>query len=304
MKAIISFFLIYISFLQGSALAFPAYQKAPAPSVLTAEKIYKNTINAYKEIESYSYINYQGEYTWFNQEKMDRAKDDYGSLIKRYGNESHNGFLNDFNGLQSSDNSSFTSSPFKKGVYGYKFLKPFIVKMVLLESDYLPAILHKSILEYRPDKDPKKFVFLPRGSKTFSMTRSIYDESGSFLTMNWTADIFLMQQQHNNGSLRLVGREKIAERDCYVLEFFSFNKEKEFQMIKKDLESKGIPGDINLKLYKSSFELIKKNFSKVKYWIDEDRFIIVKKEEYIDDKLYSSKLYRDIEINNLRLKDF
>ena len=176
--------------------------------------------------------------------------------------------------------------------------------MVLLKSDYLPAILNKSILEYRPDKDPRKFVFLPRGSKTFSMTRSIYDESGSFLTMNWTADIFFMQQQHNNGSLRLAGKERIGGRDCYVLEFFSFNNGKDFKLIKKDLESKGIPSDINLKLYKFSLELVKKNFSKVKYWIDEDKFIIVKKEEYIDNKLYSSKLYKDIEINNLRLKDF
>ena len=73
-------------------------------------------------------------------------------------------------------------------------------------------------------------------------------------------------------------------------------------MIKEGLN--GIPEAINLKLQKSSLESREKNFSKIKYWIDEEKFIIVKKEEYIDDKLYSSKLYKDIKINNLRLKDF
>ncbi|HUU49553.1 MAG TPA: hypothetical protein VMW81_01180 [Nitrospinota bacterium] len=303
MKTIISFFLIYIFSLQGSALAFPKYQKVSASPVLTAEKIYKNTINAYKEIESYSYTNYQGEYTWFNKEKMDRAKDNYDSLIDRYGNESHNGFLNDFNGLSSSEKNSFTSSKFKKGVYGYKFLKPFIVKMVLLESDYLPAILHKSILEYRPDKDPKKFMFLPRGSSAFSITRSIYDESGSFLTMNWTVDLLMMHLQHENGTLGLAEKEKVDGRDCYVLEF-SFKKDREPFMIKQNLKSHGIPIDINAKVYTSLFNLAKKNFSKVKYWVDDGKFIVIKKEEYINDKLYSSKEYRNIKINNLSLKDF
>ena len=49
---------------------------------------------------------------------------------------------------------------------------------------------------------------------------------------------------------------------------------------------------------------MKKNFSKVRYWIDDDQFVIVKVVEYIDGRLYSSRLYKDIEINNLSLDDF
>jgi len=292
MKTIINYILVFFFFFPNISLASKENPQASTPQKLNAEKIYKNVLQAYKNIKSYSYTNYQGGYDWFVKKALERAKSNYAPLISRYGNGYENG----------SNNHNNQSSEFKKGIYGYKFLKPFNIQMALVESDYVPSILNNSVLTYRPDKNPKTFKFYPRAS-SFSLTRSIYEESGNFLTMNWTVDLLMMQLQHENGTLRLAEKEKVDGRDCYVLEF-SFKKDREPFIIKQNLKSHGIPVDINPQICISLFDFIKKKLSKVKYWIDNNKFIIVKIEEYIDDKFYSSKEYRNIKINNLSLEDF
>lgn len=294
MKSLFNLFLILLFVLFTNTPLFSQENKNGSPSQMTAEGVYENTLQSYKRIKSYSYTNYLAAYDWFAQKAIEKAKNNYGTYINRVESE----YL-DNNGKKD----RYDPSRFKKGIYGYKFLKPFTIEMVLIESDYVPSLINNSILRYRPDKDPKRFKFHLRGSPTFSVTRSIYDESGGLLTMNWTIDLIMMEELYQNGTLRLVGKEKIDGRDCYLLEF-SFDKDMQSWMIKPNFLSYDIPKDIYHQLYASLFDITKKNFSKVRYWIDDDQFVIVKVVEYIDGRLYSSRLYKDIEINNLSPEDF
>ena len=134
MKIIISCLIISLFFSPGIAFVKqdnPATNPSP---VLTAEEIYKNTLNAYRNIESYTYINHQGEYDWFQKEAMNRVENNYGSLINKYKN-GYSDYIKDHNSSSNDNNNrdySIESSQFKKGIYGYKFLKPFIIQMVLI----------------------------------------------------------------------------------------------------------------------------------------------------------------------------
>lgn len=297
--AIMKTLIVATLFLVG--IFSPAGLMASAP--LNGETIYQKTLNAYHHIKSYSYINYQGEYNLFSKEAEEGAKENYGAFAKGFG-YNHEDYYDQNGFIKNDRNNPFKDSQFKRGTYQYKFMKPFIIQMALVNSDYLPKILHKSVMTYRPDKDPAVFRFFPRASSFFSLSRSIDDESGSFLTMNWTTDLIKMQFLNENGTVRLLEKEKIDGRDCYVLEFFSLNGTKGKKTAGARLLSSGIPKDISVKIDKSLSGIAKKNFSSVKYWIDAEKFIIVKIEEYIQGHLYSSKTYKDIKINQLALKDF
>ena len=280
---------------------FSAGLLAAAP--LDGKAIYQKTLDAYHHIKSYSYINHQGEYNLFSKETEEGAKESYGAFAKGFGYNYENYY--DQNGfIKNNQNNPFKNSQFKQGTYQYKFMKPFIIQMALVNSDYLPEILHKSVMTYRPDKDPGVFRFFPRSSSFFSLSRSIDDESGSFLTMNWTTDLIKMQFLNENGTVRLLEKEKIDGRDCYILEFSSINERSGDNTTGTRFLLSDIPKDISTKIDQSLSGITKKNFSSVKYWIDAEKFFIVKIEEYIQGHTYSSKTYKDIKINQLSLTDF
>jgi hypothetical protein len=305
---IIRYFFIFYFSLAGTVFAASQDHGAKNPLNVSAESIYQQTIESYQHIQSYSYTNYEGEYDLFVKKKEENAKENYGTLAGKYGYDYQDYYKKDQNGMtpdSKNNDDLFTNSQFKKGVYQYKFLKPFIIQMSLVDTDYIPSILNNSVMVYRPDENPKVFRFYPRSSSYFSLSRSIFDESGGFLTMNWTTDIIKMKLLHERGKLQKnAGKESIDGRSCYTLEFSSFDREAGKEIIGRNLQSFHVPLAIYPQLHNTIVGVLEKNFSKVKYWIDAEKLVIVKVEEYINGQLYSSKVYKDIKINNLSLKDF
>jgi len=270
--------LIFLFFLHFFCLeTFGAEVSSPC-ELLSAIK------DSYESIESYSYTNYQGEYDTFNRQFQEEASSEYSDVSGNYGG--------------GEENNISTGSEFKKGVYNVNFSKPFSVKMEIVSSDYTPSALDNAFFEYAPGVYPEIFTvtilgfgFIPIGS-----SRSIKDNTGDFLVMNWTVDLLEVEHLLSIGKPDFLRSESLDGKDTCVLEI-DFPSPVNSSCPAYELGD--IPQEIKFKIdYIMGFPAMAK-ISSVKYWIDKDELVIVKREQYIDGKLHSERLYKNISIKRI-----
>jgi outer membrane lipoprotein-sorting protein len=258
--------------------------KSSAEEIKNPSELLNRIQECYKKINSYTYTNYQGEYDTFNKEFQKETHKNYGDLEDKYGNKE--------------DNKVSDKPEYKEGNYEVSFVKPYSIKMKILSSDYIPDVLKNAVFIYRPDEDPKNFKvkILGLGFIPLDFTRSIEKENtGDFLVMNWTADLIVMNYLSSNGTSS-VKKEKCEKKDAYLLEI----KFPENLKPKKPSYKLGdIPSEAKYKIDYVLASLERAKYSSVKYWIDAKDFVIVKREEYINNKLYSTRLFKDITINSI-----
>jgi hypothetical protein len=190
----------------------------------------------------------------------------------------------------------------KKSCYTYKFMKPYLCQMVIVHSDFTPKFMDGAMLTYRPDKDPKVFWAKLKFSPV-ALKRPIISESGGFLSGNWTMTLIVMNHHRQNGVMKLAGREKFDGRDTYLLRFL-FPSHDNIKPYKVDPVKWQVPVEMFSKVKEQLESLEKEKQSEVTYWIDAERFIILKTQNKVAGKVHWTETFRDIKINHLTEKDF
>jgi len=261
-----------------------AYGKIKDP-----EELFKKVVSTYQALKSYEFVNYKKGYDTFSKERETETKGTYGEVGKKIGKKVE---MNEVS----------QKPQIKEGVYEVRFKKPFLLQMKIIKSDFCPSVVYGTVITYRPDKDPNvwwaKLKYMP-----VAMKRSVKkDDSGGFFSMGWAFSIINMHNQKKNGIMKIKGMEKVQGRDCYLLEFtFDPKRVKPYQ---PNLKEWGVPAALESELNNTIRGLKKQKTSSVKYWIDAQRFLILKSEEYVRGKFHWQDEYRDIKLNHLSAEDF
>lgn len=239
---------------------------------------------SYNNINSYSYTNYQGEYDTFSKEYQKETEEKYGDLNSQYGDGS---------------SGEVSSQPeYKQGTYQVVFQKSYNISMKIISSDYTPSVLDNAEFIYKPSQDPKNFTvkILGLGFIPLEFKRSITEEnSGDFLVMNWTVDLINIEYLFQNGQAAISGKETVDGHSAYVLEFdFSPN----LLPSVPSYELGKIPEQAKEKIDYTLGSLGRAHFTKIKYWVDTESFVIIKREQYIGKTLHSTRLFRSIYVYN------
>lgn len=267
---------------------------AAGEKIESAEALFEKVIKTYRQIGSYSYTNCEAGYdTVFHKERMKKAK----KMIKKDMEEELNVKLK-----EQADDEPEEKPVLKKSCYTYEFMKPYLCQMVILHSDFTPGILDGSMLTYRPDKNPDVFWAKLKYSP-IAIKRSIKSESGGFLSGNWTMTLIGMHHHRLNGTMELAGREKIDGRDTYVLKF-SFPDHENLKIYKVDIGKWQIPVEIVFKIKEQLDTLGKEKQTEFTYWIDAERFIILKTQNKIAGEVHWTETFKDIKMNHLTEEDF
>jgi len=277
MKKVI-FLICFILFLSPFKI-FGENIQTPAELITCIKKAYEN-------INSYSYTNEQGEYDTLTKEIQKEARKNYSEENKKYCKE---------------ETPEVSDKPeYKKGIYEVEFYKPYDINVEIDSSDYTPSILNGVQLIYKPDEDPNNFAAKVKILWIIPITfhKDVQEEvTGDFLVMNWTVDLLQLDYYLKNGESSISSeQEKIDGRDTYLLEF-KFPQNIKPSVPEYDLG--GIPTQAKHKVDYTLAGLENLKYSSVKFWVDKNDFIIIKREEYIDDKLHASRIFKDIKLNNL-----
>jgi outer membrane lipoprotein-sorting protein len=273
---------LLIIFLVSSKI-FAEDAKSPA-------ELFNKMQKSYKAINSYSYSNEQGEYDTFNKEYQKETAKNYSDYDAKYGD---------------GKSSRVSDKPeYKKGNYEVKVCKPYSIRMKIISSDYTPSVLNNAEFIYRPDSDPKNFIvkMMGLGFIPLEFSRDVQKENtGDFLVMNWTVDLLQLDYFFKNGkAVILQEKNKIDKRDTSILEF-KFAKDVKPSVPKYNLGD--IPSQVKFKIDYTLGSLERIKYSSVKYWVDKNDLIIIKREEYIGGKLHSTRMFKNITLNNVKKSD-
>ncbi len=265
------------------------------------EQLLKELNTALKNIESYSYTIYQEGWDVFTKESEKKAREEYSKEAEK----KYSKAADKYRDTAESQLPEEKEKPiFKKSIMEYKFMKPYLLQMTVIDSDYVPDFLNNSKLTYRPDNDPKvvwfKFKYLP-----FALKRDVEGEYGSFFTANWQIALMILDYYSKNAEIKVEGIEDYKGNEAYKV-VFTFNVKTEADVKKYEIDYKkwGIPIETKYKVDKTLEVLPRQKFSSITYWIDVKRKIILGREEYIGGKLHWREWYENIKLNHLTKKDF
>ncbi|MEW5946887.1 MAG: hypothetical protein AB1742_11885 [bacterium] len=279
-----------------AALRIAAASPAPEPAP-TAEDILARAFEKHRKIQSYSFVDYKMGYDTFVKEKEKEVRADAersvpGSLKDRLEKEAgEESVLDD------------TDPSLKKGKNVYKFMKPFLCQLEVLESDFVPAMLIRTRQTYRPDKNPDVYYLKLRFSPV-AVRRDIHNaEASSLINSSWAVNLILMDYYRLNGTMKFEGERKFHDREAYVISF-GFGKNLVPAPYEPDLEKWGVPNALGFRVKEAVGVLEKEKFSRVDFWIDERDSVIVRRDEFIGGRFHWRDEFHDIKLNHLTEKDF
>ena len=285
------FSLISLSFLVFLVSVCPV--RTAAEDIRSPEELFDKVMDVYMHINNYSYTNCEEGDDTFAKEREKEAKQTIKKDVEKEMNVK----------IKKMDDEETGDKPvLKKSCYTYKFMKPYLCQMVIVHSDFTPKFMDGAMLTYRPDNDPKVFWAKLKFSP-FALKRPITSESGGFLSGNWTMALIVMNHYRQNGVMKLAGREKFDGRDTYLLRFTFLNLDN-IKISKVDVDKWQVPREIAFKLKEQLDTLGKEKQSEATYWVDAERFIILKTQNKIAGKVHWTETYEYIKINNLSKEDF
>lgn len=187
-----------------------------------------------------------------------------------------------------------------------KFMKPYLLQMNVVQSDYVPKVIYGSLMTYRPDQDPNVFWIKLRFSP-IALKRDIKSESGNILYSTVNMQFIMMDGLGQDTKPVLRGIEKVQGHDAYAVAF----EFKKGQLPKKhpvnfNKWGSAIPKQVRFALEKeSNFYPDLKDVSRVVYFFDKETLWLVGTEYYnVDGKKIFRKEWRDIKENSLSDRDF
>jgi len=262
---------------------------APVPADNQAKDVLNKLIASIKSLESYKFTAFLEGMDTFTKDRQKDMVGDYKSLAKK-------------------TNTSVEveeKAQMKRGLYEVKFMKPYLNQMKVVKSDFVPKLIYGTLITYRADKDPEVWWAKPKISP-IAIKRSVEkDDSAGAITMNWYNVLLHLMYYSTNADLSLQPETVYEERPCYVLRVtFDWNKRPKWNHKKPDFAEFGIPGPIQEVLWKDMLEIERQKFTYIDYFIDKERLIPLKTEEYVEGKFHWRTMFRDIAIGGLTADDF
>jgi len=273
----------------AAALCVVVLTARAASAPPTASDVFDKLIAAYNNLDSYSATVFTEGYDTFLKERQKRMNNDYSLLAKSQGVT-----------LQIDD-----KPVFKRGHYTLKFKKPYLQQLKIVKSDFTPAIAYGTLLTYRSDGDPEawwaKLKFLP-----FALKKSVAEnDAGGAITSNWVVTFMHMFYYKTNSDMTLAPDASVNGRKCYVIRFsFDWNKHPKWDRVEPPFADFEIPAQIKNLVWNEIQKNEEQKFSNVDYFIDKQKFVLLRSEEYIDGKFQWRTDYRDIKLGGLTIEDF
>lgn len=262
----------------------------------TGDEILKKVREAHAALTSWSYIVYRTD-----------IKDGALQLRLKTGLSSYQSDVDAFTqafSLKEKETAVDVKRQNKEGAYTYLYVKPFIIQMTMDKSDYVPPFLLKSQIVYRPDIDPKK-IYLKFHNTNMFLGKPADTETGGFMDMNWTADLMQIDcALANGGKLSAAGADTYNGKRAWLLDL-TLSKGKIPWQVGCGVVDYGVPspayGQINrdFKLLADRIDAYSPAQGRFRYWVDADRWILLKEELLFGDKLVMSTRMENIELNAL-----
>ncbi|MEW6200509.1 MAG: hypothetical protein AB1546_00920 [bacterium] len=284
--SIVVHFLIAFSMLVSSVSVLFS---ADSEKTLSADEIVDKVISTYRELDSYEYMNFDRGYDTFTKKQQKNIGDMYSTVAER---------------LRTAAPEVEKEPRIVEGTHLIKFKKPYLLQMKLIKSDYVPSIVYGTVVTYRPDKNPDvwwaKVRFLP------SFKRSVAnDDAGGFFSKNWMLPVLNLDVYRELGTMKLNGIKSFEGVKCYILDFeFNFSGDKKIEIKKPDYRRWGVPKEIEKFINDDLLRIKEIKPSSIRYWIDAERFLILKTEQFVNKKFLDMSEYREIKLNHLSKKDF
>lgn len=284
---------LFAAFLLFAALAAPAAAAESAASIL--QKV-KTTV---RSLDSFSYVNVEDDY----QDEVVKARV-LKSFTSAKGDAKKLGTV--FGSEIDMAKEAKENVEYRAGKYLIQYVKPYLLQLQLLETDYIPKgadFVKGGYVLYRPDVK-KNFVFLKFANSPMILGQNIRQNDLGFLfTQNWLYDVtehdFLLR--HSPGP-KLIGEKEINGRAAYYVEIpLKYNpKAPAFTYSEKDshitAEAKYY---VDWGLEEMRERLEKHGAGIVRLWIDKKENVILKKEVLFNNKVFTRKESRDISLNSL-----
>lgn len=261
------------------------------PQPLTLEDVHRRVIEAHDNLKSYEFTQFDSGYDTFTKK---RRRD----MTKAYSKDAER--------LKQAAPDVTEKTKLVEGTYLVRFMKPYLIRMKLVQSDFVPSIVHGTTVTYRPDRNPDTWTARVKYLPFVPFNRSVEkNDPGGFFGMGWTVPIMLMDVYAKLAETKLLKTEKFTERKCRVVAFaFRFGKNEEITLPPQDFRRWNIPKQVDKYIAQDLSGIKDERPSKILYWIDAENFLILKTERYNDGKLHWTTEYRDIETNHLTEKDF
>lgn len=199
----------------------------------------------------------------------------------------------------------------KSGIYGIRFVRPYMREMVILKSGYIPDTIHflkNATLFYRPDVDPELIYMKSRsGLILFQPIKEL--ETGGFFTMTcWLYDVleadYLIEK---GGKLSLAGEEELEEGDTWVLQIDIRDNPSLDRPFAFTEEEYGIPEQVRPRIDRELDDMKRRirlhKQGTVKYWVDKKKYLILKKEILFGGKCIVRTTMSKVKTNNLEKDD-
>jgi hypothetical protein len=192
---------------------------------------------------------------------------------------------------------------YKKHVFVFKFKKPYLLQMMVVQSDYVPKITWGSLLTYIPEANPNVFYFKP-SMIPFAIKRNIGSESGNLLYSMIIQNNVMMDNMCQDTIPVLKGLSKIGGRNAYIIEF-SFPREIKLKAHPINFEKWGIPTIARKQFGYEVNSYTSGNYSRIVFFIDKENYLVLARNYYgLDGKLISHREWSDFKLNSLTEKDF
>lgn len=269
---------------------------APAPKATatartdaSAKDILKRLIASIKSLDSYKFTALLEGMDTFTKDRQKEMVGDYKTLAKKTKTN-----------VEVEENAQM-----KRGLYEVKFMKPYLNQMKVVKSDFVPKIIYGTLITYRSDKDPEVWWAKPKISP-MAVKRSVAkDDSAGAITMNWYNVLLHLMYYSANADISLQMETVFEDRPCYVLRVtFDWDKRPKWNHKKPGFDEFGIPKPIQEVLWKDMLEIERQKFTYIDYFIDKERMIPLKTEEYVEGKFHWRTMFKNITIGGLSPDDF
>ncbi|MFH1539158.1 MAG: hypothetical protein ABIH66_09380 [bacterium] len=275
---------------------FAAAPTAAQDTTDDARKLLDSLVDNYLEnIDSHKYNWHAYGNDRFSKERQKNISGNYESMAKKKGAEVE----------------AVSEEPeIKRGLYEIEFMKPYLVQMKVVKSDFIPKAVRSfvfgTLVTYRSDKLVDvwwaKLKFSP-----IALKKSVEkDDAGGALTSGWTnALLNLIYFSGNAAGLSMQPDAEFDGRNCKVLRLtFDWEKTPEWNHEKPPFDKFQAPEQIEKIIWDGMLEVEQQKFDYIDYFIDAEKNILLKIEEYIDGKLHWRNSFTDIELNTLTEEDF